>query len=604
MEDIYAGIIDKMIGNETKGVDIYHNNGSVWLIFTDEKKWVIELTKEGTLWYNYYFFQNCFKLLSLDVVENQHYITKWVEDTILSAVNHTNGTCVDDLPFLVEDAIQNGTKEIHWVQYSNLRSVEDTIRNGVNYTGSNTRDESHQVEDTIQNGVNYIQAIRAKANISVENTIQNGIRSTKPINITIPPLVEDAIENGVKHTENVLCQRPQLVEDIIQNRVKHTEPGGYLGSIEMKGKIVHQLESPKQNEEVEDVIENGVINTFGVDVDLNHLVGDTIQNGVKYTGGISNPNWMGNKVEDAIENGVKNTVHKIMGGTRPVETVIENGVKRISKYENRPQPHIDYVVKNNIKETKKGGFNQHYEMFGTIENGIKETKQEPSRRTWMSGVVVENGIKETKHGIHFFEDTTENVIKHGVKETKSPGADGDLLSTIEWMESNNTKSVPEMIDDVITNGIKETKKLEHDRTTYHGYFSQERGTHTPLDRVQDVVKNGIKETLSSKYPIERVVKRVIDVGVLETKPMDEWVNTENILNKVINDGIKEVKELPDMSGELNGYGEYYARQEDRTYPHTYTVNDVIRDGVKETWAYDKQPQMRVNSVILNGTKLD
>ncbi len=50
MEDIYAGIIDKMIGNETKGVDIYHNNGSVWLIFTDEKKWVIELTKEGTLW--------------------------------------------------------------------------------------------------------------------------------------------------------------------------------------------------------------------------------------------------------------------------------------------------------------------------------------------------------------------------------------------------------------------------------------------------------------------------------------------------------------------------------------------------------------------------
>jgi hypothetical protein len=43
--------------------------------------------------------------------------------------------------------------------------------------------------------------------------------------------------------------------------VKHIEPGGYLGSIEMKGKIVHQLESPKQNEEVEDVIENGIKET-------------------------------------------------------------------------------------------------------------------------------------------------------------------------------------------------------------------------------------------------------------------------------------------------------------------------------------------------------
>jgi hypothetical protein len=39
MEEIYTGIIDKIIGNETKGVDHYNHNGSTWLIFTDEKKW-------------------------------------------------------------------------------------------------------------------------------------------------------------------------------------------------------------------------------------------------------------------------------------------------------------------------------------------------------------------------------------------------------------------------------------------------------------------------------------------------------------------------------------------------------------------------------------
>jgi hypothetical protein len=50
---------------------------------------------------------------------------------------------------------------------------------------------------------------------------------------------------------------------------------------------------------------------------------------------------------------------------------------------------------------------------------------------------------------------------------------------------------------------------------------------------------------------------------------------------VIENGIKEVKELPDQSGELRGYGDYYHRQEDRTYPHTKTVNDVICDGVKK-----------------------
>ena len=187
-------VVFKLIDQFTEGVDTYHNNGSMWLIFTDDKKWVIELTKDGTLWYNFYFFQDCFKYLSLDVVENQHYITEWVESIIQNGVKHTRTMGVERNTS-VEDTIQNGVKEIHWVQYSNLRSVEDTIQ---------------------------------------------------------------------------------------------------------------------------------------------------------------------------------------------------------------------------------------------------------------------NGIKETKHGIHFFEDTTENVIKNGIKKTKSPGADGDLLSTIEWMESNNTKSVPEMIDDVITNGIKET----------------------------------------------------------------------------------------------------------------------------------------------------
>jgi hypothetical protein len=243
-------IVFEVINLKTEGVDTYHNSGSMWLIFTDKKKWVIELTKQGTLWYNYIFFQDCFKYLSLDVMENQRYITEWVEG-------------------------------------------------------------------------------------------------------------------------------------ILQNGVKETTPSGYLGSIEMKGKIVHQFESPKQNNEVE----------------------DTVQNGVKET-------------------------------------------------------------------------NPHYLM-------------------------------------------------------------GDLT-----------------IGEVIQNGVKETKMIEHDRTTYHGYFNQERGSHTPLDKVQDVIENGIKE----------------------------------------------VKQLPDMSGELNGYGEYYARQKNRTYTHTDTVNDVIRDGIKETHADAYHYIPTVEGVITNNIK--
>jgi hypothetical protein len=145
----YKKMFHKIMEFKLKDADTYYNHGSTWIILTDKKQWVIELTKEGVLWYNYYFFQSIFTGLMgfEDTAKNQDYITKWVE-----------------------------------------------------------------------------------------NFIQNGVKETKP-----------------EYLEGDLA-----MEEVIQNGVKHTEPGGYLGSIEMKGKIVHQLESPKQNEEVEDVIENGI----------------------------------------------------------------------------------------------------------------------------------------------------------------------------------------------------------------------------------------------------------------------------------------------------------------------------------------------------------
>jgi hypothetical protein len=114
-------LIDKVIDKAVVGCDTYKHNGSTWLLFTNDKKWVIELTKEGTLWYNYYFFQKLFKVIALDVVENQHYITKWVEDTVI-----------------------NGVKSTRKLQFVSPSRVEDTIGN------SNTI-----VEDTIQNGVKH-----------------------------------------------------------------------------------------------------------------------------------------------------------------------------------------------------------------------------------------------------------------------------------------------------------------------------------------------------------------------------------------------------------------------------------------------------------------
>jgi hypothetical protein len=128
-EDKLKYLLFKLINRDVEGADLYEHEGSIWLIFTDDEKWVIKLNKKGVLWYDYNFFNSIFKYLSLDVIENQHYITEWVEDTLQNGVTYTT---------------------FHFLPH--LSAVEDTIQNGVTYTMRFAAYEGAYVEDTIKKG--------------------------------------------------------------------------------------------------------------------------------------------------------------------------------------------------------------------------------------------------------------------------------------------------------------------------------------------------------------------------------------------------------------------------------------------------------------------
>ena len=144
-------VINRLINDHVNGADTYRTKDSTWIIFTESKKWVIELTHEGTLWYNYHFFKGIFTYLSLNVIDEQHYITKWVEDTVINGVKDTKKQEVSSLK-KVEDTIQNGVKDTKpnerlWQAY-----VEDTIQNGVKKTDFNMYRDNNAVKDTIKYG--------------------------------------------------------------------------------------------------------------------------------------------------------------------------------------------------------------------------------------------------------------------------------------------------------------------------------------------------------------------------------------------------------------------------------------------------------------------
>ena len=341
-------IIQTLINSWTKGVDTYTHNGSTWLIFTDNKQWVIELTDSKTLWYNYNFFKQIFEFTSLDVVENQQYITKWVEDNVINKVKDT----------ILEKNITEG-------------EVEEIIENGVKETSHNaTMFQSMKVEDTIQ--------------------------------------------NGVRHILNTEYMPTSMVEDIIQSGVKHTEYGDWLDG----------------DERLDDIVENGVKKTSLKRGTRPFMVKDTIKNGVKETNPVDVMKFFDNKMEDALQ----------------------------------------------------------------------------------------NGVKETNYDTDNYTDDVKEVIREGVKETKTPGKDGDILSTIEWMEENKSTSYTKMIDDVIDNGVKEIKSPNKDgdiqSTLEWMYKNNYQDDYNGSKMINNVIENGekINGTYAGGQRQSEKCKSVVEYG--------------------------------------------------------------------------------------------
>jgi hypothetical protein len=196
-------VLFEIINDVIDGMDIYNHNGSLWLIKTEESKWAIEFTKDKSLWYNYSLFKNLFKAISLDLKENQKYVTEWFESRFL-----------------------------------NMSKVEDCCERFF--------DQDQYVEDTIQNGVKETKRPLLPRNLKAKYIIENGVKETLKGYSQIRLGVKDTLQNGVRHTIVGSDQWRKIVEDTINNGVKHTEDGDWLDG----------------DERIGDIIQNGVKETY------------------------------------------------------------------------------------------------------------------------------------------------------------------------------------------------------------------------------------------------------------------------------------------------------------------------------------------------------
>jgi hypothetical protein len=207
--------INQLIEKELKGVDIYSHNGSMWFIFTEERRWVFEYTKENILWYNYSLFHSVFNFVSLDVTENTKYITDWFTKNILGKPILTSGN-----KFVwdegVVNIIENSIKETEGVVGSNIPIVEKVLENGVKNTWT-SGDNFEDVEDTIQNGVKQTLSESIADSFAIEDTIQNGVKHTEYGDwLDGDERIGDITQNGVKQIYDDFSDNQARVDGIIK----------------------------------------------------------------------------------------------------------------------------------------------------------------------------------------------------------------------------------------------------------------------------------------------------------------------------------------------------------------------------------------------------
>jgi hypothetical protein len=206
--------------------------------------------------------------------------------------------------------------------------------------------------------------------------------------------------------------------------------------------------------------------------------------------------------------------------------VIENGVKLTESWRGDRDPIINKI----IKETKTPG--EDGDIIGALDfMSDNNTNNLPQ----LIDNVIKNGVKRTEGGILFDETKVDRIISEGVKETKGGGYLGAMEMNGKLIHMYESPKQNEQVGGVIKNGIKET----------HGDVYHYKG------RVDGVIKNGVKDVnpayrlIYNPMTFEPVIseeKRIPDVtdvirdGIKETKPMDEWVNTTNIVGKVISEG--------------------------------------------------------------------
>jgi hypothetical protein len=312
-------IIDELINHSIRGVDVYRWKDATWLIFTDETRWVVELTDEGTLWYNYKFFKDVFKYVSIDVgKEMDGYIIGWANDFFYKDCAHRSAAYPRDKGrYETPKVLENGIKNASSTRALGGEYVEKVVEGGIKETQG--RGKNH--------GDEFEWHTRAVIDNGVKEILNSMMIEPKP------EFIEDVIYQGVKEVnDSSSIHRKMRAENLVPRIIKDVKPNRVTIHDDKMDRVYYSTDCAGNNTEIFRIIEEGV---------------KKVKPNIEYSqqSGVFHPDCVANhvKIEKVIDEGVKEIkpsiwttkrgvdIHDLMcsGNTTDISSIVKSGIKNI-----------------------------------------------------------------------------------------------------------------------------------------------------------------------------------------------------------------------------------------------------------------------------------
>ena len=214
MDEVLNDFIKQQLYDELSDAEIIPYNGSVWFIDREEKYWYFELEKNGNLYWRYSFFNNFFKIFSMEPNQFEPIISEWVEEVLNHKVS-TTGNQGHDSGFWVEEVLNH--KVSTTVPYLTIDNgqVEEVLNHKVSKTKNNKIPSIFWLEEVLNHKVSKTTRITCSTPWRVEEVLNHKVSKTECGGFTHGTNVEEVLNHKVSTTHLSLHNLHDLVEDVL-----------------------------------------------------------------------------------------------------------------------------------------------------------------------------------------------------------------------------------------------------------------------------------------------------------------------------------------------------------------------------------------------------